>query len=52
MDQQNGGPGWHTDPTGTNDPRVQRYWDGSRWTGQRSWNGVQWVERRKAHRSR
>ena len=44
MDEQRAGPGWYTDPTGTNDPQVQRYWDGSWWTGQRSWNGTQWVE--------
>jgi hypothetical protein len=33
--------GWHTDP---NDPRVQRYWDGSAWTGQRIWDGAKWVD--------
>jgi hypothetical protein len=44
MNEQSMGAGWYTDPAGMNDPRVQRYWDGSGWTAQRAWNGAQWVE--------
>ena len=33
--------GWYPDP---NDPRVQRYWDGSGWNGQRVWDGAQWMD--------
>jgi hypothetical protein len=44
MNEQRADAGWYTDPTGINDPQVQRYWDGSRWTAQRAWNGAQWVD--------
>jgi hypothetical protein len=44
MNEQGMGAGWYTDPTGNNDPRVQRYWDGFGWTAQQTWNGAQWVD--------
>jgi hypothetical protein len=32
--------GWYPD---ANDPRVTRYWDGTRWTQVLTWNGTAWV---------
>jgi Protein of unknown function (DUF2510) len=42
MSEQGAGAGWYADPS--NDPRVQRYWDGSAWTVQRVWDGARWAE--------
>jgi hypothetical protein len=35
-------PGWYPDHR---DMKIQRYWDGSAWTGTRHWEENRWIER-------
>ena len=38
-----GAPGWVRD---SEDPMIERYWDGSKWVRSRRWNGEEWIDGR------
>jgi hypothetical protein len=38
-----GAPGWVRD---SDDPMIERYWDGSTWVRTRRWNGKEWIDGR------
>jgi hypothetical protein len=38
-----GAPGWVRD---SDDPMIERYWDGTNWVRTRRWNGKEWIEGR------